>query len=70
MLTAIACEGPHNIQDHYSISGLGVLTTVAGAMGQAGSNNILDRGWPVPSSRSAPEHAATIARDGYDQARR
>ena len=29
VVTVIACEGPHNIQDHFSISGLGVLTTVA-----------------------------------------
>jgi len=34
-------------------------------MGQAGSNNLLDRGWPVLSL--GPEHAATIARDGYDK---
>ena len=34
-------------------------------MGQAGSNNLLDRGWPLLSL--GPEHAATIARDGYDK---
>ena len=62
-VTAFGCEGPHNIQDHYSNTGLGVLRTVAGAMGQAGSNNILGRGWPLLSL--GPEHAATIARDGY-----
>ncbi len=63
MVTAVPCEGPHNIQDHFSSTGLGILRTVAGAMGQAGSNNLLDRGWPVLSL--GPEHAATIARDGY-----
>jgi hypothetical protein len=62
-VTAVPCEGPHNIQDHYSTTGLGILRTIAGAMGQAGSNNLLDRGWPVLSL--GPEHAATIARDGY-----
>jgi hypothetical protein len=62
-VTAVPCEGPHNIQDHYSATGLGILWTIAGAMGQAGSNNLLDRGWPVLSL--GPEHAATIARDGY-----
>jgi len=62
-VTAFGCEGPHNIQDHYSNTGLGVLLTVAGAMGQAGSNNLLGRGWPLLSL--GPEHAATIARDGY-----
>ena len=62
-LTVVPCEGPHNIQDHYSTTGLGILHTIAGAMGQAGSNNLLDRGWPLLSL--GPEHAATIARDGY-----
>ena len=65
-VTAFGCEGPHNIQDHYSNTGLGVLRTVAGAMGQAGSNNMLGRGWPLLSL--GPEHAATIARDGYTKA--
>ncbi len=63
VVTAFGCEGPHNIQDHYSASGVGVLRTVAGAMGQAGSNNLLGRGWPLLSL--GPEHAATIARDGF-----
>ncbi len=63
VVTAFGCEGPHNIQDHFSNTGLGVLLTVAGAMGQAGSNNLLGRGWPLLSL--GPEHAATIARDGY-----
>jgi hypothetical protein len=62
-VTAVPCEGPHNIQDHFSTTGLGILRTIAGAMGQAGSNNLLDRGWPVLSL--GPEHAATIARGGY-----
>ena len=63
VVTVFGCEGPHNIQDHYSNTALGVLRTVAGAMGQAGSNNLLGWGWPLLSL--GPEHAATIARDGY-----
>jgi hypothetical protein len=62
-VTVFGCEGPHNIQDHYSATGLGILKTVAGAMGQAGSNNLLGRGWPLLSF--GPEHAATVARDGF-----
>jgi len=62
-VTVIGCEAPHNIQEHYSNSGLGILQTIAGAMGQAGSNNLLRHGFPVLSL--GPEHAATIARDGY-----
>jgi hypothetical protein len=65
-VTAFGAEGPHNIQDHYSNTALGVLRTVAGAMGQAGSNNLLGAGWPLLSL--GPEHAATIARDGYTKA--
>jgi len=34
-------------------------------MAQAGSNNLLERGWPVLSL--GPEHVATIARDGYSK---
>jgi hypothetical protein len=62
-VTAFGCEAPHNIQDHHSNTALGVLLTVAGAMGQAGSNNLLGRGWPLLSL--GPEHAATIAREGF-----
>jgi hypothetical protein len=65
VVTTIACEGPHNIQDHYSYTGLGILKVVAGAMGQAGSNNILAGGHPLLCL--GPEHAATIAGDGYSK---
>jgi hypothetical protein len=64
-VTVFGCEGPHNIQDHYSYTGLGILKVVAGAMGQAGSNNLLSGGAPVLTL--GPEHAATIARDGFSK---
>jgi hypothetical protein len=64
-VTVFGCEGPHNIQDHYSNTALGVLSTIAGAMGEAGSNNLLGAGWPLLSL--GPEHAATIARDGISK---
>jgi hypothetical protein len=64
-VTSIGCEGPHNIQDHFSYSGLGILKVIAGAMGQAGSNNILAGGHPLLCL--GPEHAATIARDGFSK---
>jgi hypothetical protein len=64
-VTTIGCEGPHNIQDHYSYTGIGILKIIAGAMGQAGSNNLLAAGHPLLSL--GPEHAATIARDGYSK---
>ena len=40
----------------------GILQTIAGAMGQAGSNNILGKGEPVLAF--GPEHAATVADEG------
>jgi hypothetical protein len=64
-VTVFGCEAPHNIQDHYSATGEGILRVIAGAMGQAGSNNLLGRGWPLLSL--GPEHAATIARDGFSK---
>ena len=36
-------------------------------MGQAGSNDLLGAGWPLLSL--GPEHAATIARDGFSKQR-
>jgi len=65
-VTVLGCEGPHNIQEHYSNTGLGILQTIAGAMGQAGSNNVLRHGFPMLTL--GPEHAATIAADGYTKA--
>ena len=62
-VTVLGCEAPHNIQEHYSNTGEGILRTIVGAMGQAGSNNILGLGYPMLSL--GPEHAATIAADGY-----
>jgi hypothetical protein len=62
-VSAYGCEAPHNIQDHYSNTAMGVLLVIAGSMGQAGSNNLLGRGCPVLSL--GPEHAATIAKEGY-----
>jgi hypothetical protein len=62
-VTTFGCEAPHNIQDHYSNTARGILLTVAGAMGQAGSNNLLGRGWPLLSF--GPEHAATVAKEGF-----
>ena len=62
-VTVAASEGPHNIQEHGSNTALGVLQTVVGALGQAGSNNILSRGEPLLAL--GPEHAATIADEGW-----
>ena len=62
-VTVYACEGPHNIQDHGSNTGLGIMQTIVGSMGQAGSNNIFSRGDALLAL--TPEHAAVIHGDGW-----
>lgn len=67
VVTVIACEGPHNVQDHFSIAGEGILRTMAGALSQAGSNNIMfSSGFPVVAF--GPEHAHQVAVSGYTKA--
>ena len=62
-VTVYACEAPHNIEDHGSNTGLGIMQTVVGSMGQAGSNNILARGDTLLALTL--EHAAVIHGDGW-----
>src|SRR5262249_23205391 len=64
-VTAVPCEGPHNIQDHFSSTGLGILLTIAGAMGQAGGNNLPHPGGPGLSL--GPEHPAAIPPGRHDK---
>jgi hypothetical protein len=62
VVTTMAAEPPHNINDHGSNSAEGILTTIAGTISEVGSNNIYGKGpfFVV----LGPEHAATIHRDG------
>jgi len=63
-VTVIAAESPHNVNDHWSISASGVLTTIAGTLTGQGNNNILyQSGGPI--ILLGPEHAKTIAKEGY-----
>lgn len=63
-VTVIAAESPHNVNDHWSISASGVLTTIAGTLTGQGNNNILyQSGGPI--ILLGPEHAETIAKEGY-----
>ena len=64
VVTVLGAEGPHNINDHASVHGEGLLTTVAMSMRQLGSNNMSGRGGE-PMVVLGPEHAAQIAADGY-----
>ena len=65
-VTVIGAECPHNINDHESLSGEGILTTIAGTMATTGSNDIFYPAQPVIVM--GPEHAKTIANDGYSKA--
>lgn len=63
-VTVIAAEGPHNVNDHCSISAKGILTTIAGTLAFQGNNNILYQ-IGEPLIVLGPEHAKTIAKDGF-----
>jgi hypothetical protein len=63
VVTAMAAEAPHNINDHSSNSGEGLMMTIANTASQAGSNNVYLKG---PSFIVlGPEHAQTLHRDGW-----
>lgn len=63
VVTTMAAEAPHNINDHASTTGEGLITTVAGTMSQVGSNNAYLQGPCFVVL--GPEHAQTLARDGW-----
>ena len=65
-VTVIAAEGPHNVNDHESITAEGILTMIAGTMTTTGSNNAYYAGQPCVAF--GPEHAQTVAGDGMSKA--
>jgi hypothetical protein len=65
-VTVVGAECPHNINDHESLSGEGILTTIAGTMATTGSNDIYYPAQPVIVM--GPEHAKTVANDGFSKA--
>ena len=64
-VTVFSAEGPHNIRDGDSETGEGIMRTIVGSMSESGSNNLLHRGDPLLAL--CPEHAATLARDGWSR---
>lgn len=64
-VTVAAAETPHNINDHGSTTAEGVLTTICGAIGSGGNNNLYKVGDLFVVL--GPEHAATIAAGGYSK---
>ena len=65
-VTVFAAEGPHNINDHESTTAVGILKMVAGTMAITGANDVYYEAQPLVVF--GPEHAATVARDGYAKA--
>ena len=63
VVTTMAAEAPHNINDHASNTGEGLIATISGTMSQAGSNNVYLQGPCFVVL--GPEHAQTLARDGW-----
>jgi hypothetical protein len=64
-VTVLGCEGPMNINDHFSKDGLGILTTVAGSVSNVGANNIHYKSEVVIAL--CPEHAQLAASAGYSK---
>ena len=63
VVTAMPGEAPHNINDHGSNTGIGILTTIAGTISQVGANTIYCNA-PI-FIVLGPEHARTLHRDGW-----
>jgi len=62
IVTAIPAEAPHNVNDHASTTGEGILTTIAGTISQVGANTIYCNAPYFVAI--GPEHAQTLHRDG------
>ena len=65
-VTVYGAESPHNVNDHESNTGLGVLKMTAGTVAMTGANNVYFDGPPLLIF--GPEHASMVARDGYSKA--
>jgi hypothetical protein len=65
-VTVVACENPHNINEHVGINGSEILTSICNAVMNTGTNNVLFQdGTPVIAL--CPEHAAGIAAVGFSK---
>jgi hypothetical protein len=66
-VTVIGGECPHNVNDHQSITGTGILKMIAGTLATTGNNDCYNTD-AHPMIVIGPEHAKTIAGDGYSKA--
>lgn len=65
-VSVFGVENPHNVNNHEAVSAEGILASLAGSLANPASNNaIYWRGEVVVAL--GPEHAATIAREGYSK---
>ena len=64
-VTVLGCEGPLNINDHFSKDGVGILTTVAATIANVGANNIFYKTEVVIAL--CPEHARAVADSGFSK---
>lgn len=64
-VTLVGGEGPHNVNDHGSTDGPGLLRNIAGTMATLGCNNVYLRSEMLLVL--SPEHAATLVADGFDR---
>lgn len=65
-VTVVTAENPHNINDSGSTSAEELLTTIGGCLTTLGSNNFIGQGGN-PVLALSPEHAETIAKDGWSK---
>lgn len=63
VVTVMSAEPNHNLNDHGSTTGEGILMTFAGAISSPAANTVYAKG-PY-FLVFGPEHAATLARDGW-----
>jgi hypothetical protein len=67
-VTVVSAEAPHNVNDHSSTTATGVLTTMADTMATMGNNDTyVGFGRHAPVVLFGPEHAHTIAREGWSK---
>ncbi|MCE2945607.1 MAG: hypothetical protein ACK515_10210 [bacterium] len=67
-VTVVGAEPPHNVNDHASSSGIGILKMIAGTMRTTGNNDIYnyqEGTYPQPLVVFGPEHAKSVSDDGY-----
>jgi hypothetical protein len=64
-VTVMAVEAPHNVNNHVCTTAPAMLDTIVGSMAATGSNDRYGQGNPMIVF--GPEHAATVAGDGFSK---